>query len=964
MSSSAALDINFLANVSPAYLTELYTQYRQNPAQVPASWANLFDTLGDDVQSLLASQAGALWTPPLPPSIVALQAANTDAPPSTLPAKPAAAAAPAAPAANAGDIKQAVQDASRVAALIRAYRARGHLAAKLDPLGLQVRDNHPELAPEYYGFAAADYGRALKVSNVFGRDEITLTDLVAQLQKLYSGAIGIEFTHLQDPVQKTWVQERIESGSLNATLPTDVRRNIFSEMVRAEGIEQFLQKKYTGTKRFGLEGGETTIPAIEAVLHRGAAAGVQDVVIGMAHRGRLNVLTNVLQKPFVALFSEFQGTPANPDDVLGSGDVKYHLGASADRVLDGHKIHVSLTANPSHLEAVDPVVVGKIRAKQDLRHDQKRAQSMGILLHGDAAIAGQGLVAEVFLLSKLKGYETGGTIHIVTNNQIGFTTTPDYGRSSPYPTDVAKMVQAPILHVNGDDPEAVVRAAYMALDYRMQFGTDVVLDIICYRRYGHNESDEPAFTQPLMYDKIKVQPTTTTLYEQQLNAEGVLSAAETVQIKTDFENLLETAFAAAPSYKPNKADMLDGAWQGMTQAQGADARRGETAVPIKTLQDVGTKLCTVPATFNINSKIARQLDSRRDALKAKGEMDWAAAEHLAFGTLLTEGFAVRFTGQDVQRGTFSHRHAVLTDQKTGEAYVPHKHLSDKQGLMEIYNSPLSEYAVLGYEYGYSLADPNALVLWEAQFGDFVNGAQIMIDQFIASAETKWLRMSGLVMLLPHGSEGQGPEHSSARPERFLQMCAEDNMQVVNCTTPANYFHALRRQMHRNFRKPLIVMSPKSLLRHKMCVSPLAEFSGDWTFRRVIGDDVVASAKTRRVVLCSGKVYYDLLQTRTEQNIKDVALVRVEQLYPFPADAIVRELKKYPKADVVWCQEEPENQGAWQFVDRRLEACMIDAKCSVARPAYAGRVAAAAPATGSLKRHNAEQAALIAQALGK
>ncbi|HEY1095824.1 MAG TPA: 2-oxoglutarate dehydrogenase E1 component, partial [Alphaproteobacteria bacterium] len=661
----------------------------------------------------------------------------------------------------------------------------------------------------------------------------------------------------------------------------------------------------------------------------------------------------------------FQGMPATPDSVQGSGDVKYHMGASADRQISGQNVHLSLSPNPSHLEAVNPIVAGRVRAKQAQKKDTARQQVMGILIHGDAAFPGQGVVAETLLLSGLDGYETGGTIHIIINNQIGFTTTPEYGRFTSYPTEIAKSIQAPILHVNGDDPEAVARASRLCVDYRLQFGADIILDIVCYRRHGHNESDEPAFTQPVMYQAIRDKATTLTVYTETLTKDGI-AADELAQIKATFESRLEEAFAIASEYKPAKADMLDGAWQGLQLASGVE-RRGETGVDKDTLKKITTAMTTVPSDFALNSKIARQFEAKQQAVASGHDIDWATAEALAFGTLLNDGFGVRMTGQDVGRGTFSQRHAVLADQNTNVRYIPLQHISDEQGMFEIYESPLSEYAVMGFEYGYSLADPKSLVLWEAQFGDFVNGAQIMIDQFIASAETKWLRMSGLTLLLPHGYEGQGPEHSSARLERFLQLCAEDNIQVANCTTPANYFHILRRQMHRNFRKPLVIMTPKSLLRHKGCVSDLSELTTEKTFRRVIKDatkDLADGKKVRRVVLTTGKVYYDLLQARDERGIKDIALVRVEQLYPFPGDALKRELSKYPNADIVWCQEEPNNQGAWFFMDRRIEQVLVEMKHKTSRPRYVGRPEAASPATGSLKRHGVEQAKFIDEALAK
>jgi 2-oxoglutarate dehydrogenase E1 component len=690
---------------------------------------------------------------------------------------------------------------------------------------------------------------------------------------------------------------------------------------------------------------------------------MEELVLGMPHRGRLNVLTNVMGKPFAALFSEFQGNPANPADVQGSGDVKYHLGTSTDRELGGKSVHLSLTANPSHLEAVNPVVLGKVRAKQRQRGDTARDEVVGLLMHGDAAFCGQGLVAESLELSELKGYRTGGTIHFVVNNQIGFTTSPSYARSSPYPSDVGKIIQAPIFHVNGDDPEAVVHVSRIATEFRQRFKKDVIVDIFCYRRHGHNETDEPAFTQPIMYRAIAERPTTRQLYAQRLAAEGLVSEAESEAMIADFTKHLDGQFEAAKSYRPNKADWLEGAWSGLKVASG-DLRRGETAVPLEVLQEVGRSLTTVPEGFDLNRKIARQLEAKRKALESGEGIDWSTGEALAFGTLCGEGTFVRLSGQDSGRGTFSQRHAVLVDQQTEDRYVPLNHVRDGQAAFEVIDSPLSEAAVLGFEYGYSLAEPHALVLWEAQFGDFVNGAQVIIDQFLSSGEAKWLRMSGLVMLLPHGYEGQGPEHSSARLERFLQLCGEDNLQVCNLTTAANYFHALRRQVRRDFRKPLVITTPKSLLRSAEAAAKLSELGPGTFFRRTIDetDPLVEDQKVMRVVLCSGKVYYDLRQARRERKIRDVAIVRVEQLYPFPAKALADSIGRYKYAEIVWCQEEPQNMGAWNFVDRRIEQVLAGLDGKTKRARYVGRPEAASTATGLLKRHNAEQAKLVDEAL--
>ena len=769
--------------------------------------------------------------------------------------------------------------------------------------------------------------------------------------------------HIQDPAQKAWIQERIEAIGNQTDFTVKGKKAIYERLVDAEEFERYLHKKYTGTKRFGMDGAEAVIPALEQILKRGSQLDLREAVIGMAHRGRLNVLHNVLQKPFRAIISEFLGNPANPENAGGSGDVKYHMGASADRDFDDSGVHLSLAPNPSHLEIVDPVVVGRVRAKQQQRGDHDRTQVLGILLHGDAAFAGQGVVAETFAFSALRGYRTGGTIHIIINNQIGFTTSPSFSRSSPYPTDVAKMVMAPIFHVNGDDPEAVVHVARIATEFRQAFGTDAVIDMFCYRRFGHNEGDEPAFTQPLMYNAIGAHLSTRDLYAQRLVDEGIYDQEAAQQVVADRIAYLDAEFDAGTNYLPNKADWLEGSWSGMVAAHGED-RRGETAVELDKLRQIGASMTTPPDGMTLNSKLLRIIKARGDMIAKGSGIDWSTAEHLAFGSILMEGNPVRLSGQDSCRGTFSQRHAVFVDQANEERYTPLNHLSEDQADFEVIDSPLSEASVMGFEYGFSQVEPNALVMWEAQFGDFANGAQVVVDQFISSGEAKWLRMNALVLLLPHGYEGQGPEHSSARLERYLQLCAEDNMQVVNCTTPANYFHALRRQLRRNFRKPLIVMTPKSLLRHKACVSDLADMGPGTTFHRLLDerDTQVRHGKVKRIVLCSGKVYYDLAAARDAAKAWDIEILRVEQLYPFPTKAVKEILSKTPKASVVWCQEEPKNMGGWTFVRDYIEDIMAETGMQQQRLVYAGRDAAASPATGTLSRHNREQNDLVAAAL--
>ena len=943
-----------------AFIADLYAKWVADPGSVDPSFGELFASLNDEARAVLTDAMGASWAP-RHYDVGDGESVARVAPPS---------------GASAADIRKTAEDSLRALMMIRAYRVRGHLEARLDPLGLQVPKPHPELDPASYGFSDADYDRPIFIDYVLGRETATIREIVAILRESYCGPIGVEFMHIQDPDQKSWIQRRIEGAPWHDGLAPEARIQVLRELTEAEGFETFCQKKYVGTKRFGLEGGEVTIPALHTLIATAAKAGADEIVIGMPHRGRLNTLVNVVKKPFTAVFSEFGGNGANPDDVQGSGDVKYHLGTSTDLDIEGRRVHLSLQPNPSHLEAVDPVVVGKVRARQDMAGDTaRRCSVMGILVHGDAAFAGQGLVYETLAMSQLIGYRTGGTVHVVVNNQIGFTTVPAHAYSGLYCTDVAKSVQAPILHVNGDDPEAVVYCARLAAEFRMEFAADIVIDIVCYRRHGHNETDEPAFTQPLMYKAIRAQKTTRALYAERLARDGVITEQDTAAMAEAFAAELEQAQEAAQSFKPNKADWLEGHWSGLKQGDEREEwAEGATAVDRKTLTTIGHALAHVPDGFDVNPKIARQLDAKREMIESGNGIDWATGEALAFGSLLLEGHRIRLSGEDCQRGTFSQRHAVLIDQTTQHEYVPLNNIvptpepgkkpAPGQAKIEIYNSLLSEAGVLGFEYGYSVADPHTLVLWEAQFGDFANGAQVIIDQFLAPGEMKWLRMSGLVLLLPHGYEGQGPEHSSARLERYLQLCAERNMAVCNLTTPANYFHALRRQLKRNFRKPLVLMTPKSLLRHKLAVSTLAEMSEGSVFQTVIGEvDAIAKPdKVRRVVLCSGKVYYDLLAARRERGIEDVAILRLEQLYPFPKLTLPKLLAPYRNAEIVWCQEEPMNMGAWCFVDRRIECVLDEIKVKAKRPRYVGREEAASPATGLAKVHAAQQAALVDKAL--
>jgi len=947
---------SFLTGANAPFIAELYGRYLENPSSVDPSWGSFFAGLGDEADAVLGELRGASWAPSGSRVIGAEEDGEGDG---------TTAALAAAVAAPDGDVRRATLDSIRALMLIRTYRVRGHLIANFDPLGLEGKKHHPELDPEFWGFTEADMDRPIFINNVLGLDIATMREIVQVLRETYCGSIGIEFMHIQHPDEKAWIQQRIESIRNQTQFTLNGKRAILERLIEAEEFERFLHVKYTGTKRFGLDGGEATIPALEQILKRSAQLGVKEVVIGMPHRGRLNVLANIMRKPYVAILSEFQGNPANPGDVQGSGDVKYHLGTSSDRNFDGNTIHLSLAANPSHLEAVNPVVLGKVRAKQNQRDDGEHKQVMGLLMHGDAAFAGQGLVAESLDLSELRGYRTGGTIHFIVNNQIGFTTSPRFSRSSPYPSDVAKMIQAPIFHVNGDDPEAVVHVARIAAEFRQEFGRDVIIDMFCYRRFGHNEADEPAFTQPIMYRTIAKHPTTREIYSARLVAEGALSAEEPDAMIAAFKGELDSQFEAAPNYKPNQADWLEGKWAGLRTLAGEEEMRDDdTSVSVELLRLVGRALAQPPEGYAINRKIVRQLEAKQRMIEDGTGIDWATAEALAFGTLLAEGAPVRLSGQDSGRGTFSHRHAVLVDQEDERRYIPLNNVSDVQAPFEVIDSPLSEASVLGFEYGYSLAEPDALVLWEAQFGDFANGAQVIIDQFITSGESKWLRLSGLVMLLPHGMEGQGPEHSSARLERYLLTCAEDNIQVANVTTPANYFHLLRRQVRRNFRKPLVVMAPKSLLRHRRVVSDLADMGPGSRFHRVLPEteNLVPAKKVRRIVFCSGKVYYDLLQGREDRGVDDVALVRVEQFYPWPRDGVRNEIKRYPNAEVVWCQEEAANMGGWIFVLPRFVNILEELGREMVVPTYVGRKAAASPATGLFKTHVAEQERIVDRAL--
>ncbi len=934
---------SFLNSANAPYVAELYFKYTQSPNSIDESWKSFFSSLNEDELSVLSDFGGPKWKKRETNVIddisfdkVVRSSASVDF----------------------ASFKTSTLDSIRALRLIRAYRVNGHLIANLDPLNLHEKNYHPELDYKSYGFTDNDLDREIFVDGSLGLETATLAEIIKILNKTYSSSIGVEFLHIQSVEQKQWVQERIEEVHNKTNFTTQGKKAIYQRLVESELFEQYLDKKFLGTKRYGVEGGESMIPGIEQIVKQSCLADVQDIYFGTAHRGRLTLLATVLGMPYRGILSKFQGSLNDPNEVLGSGDVKYHLGVSSDREFDGKKIHLSLTPNPSHLEAVDPVVAGKVRARQTLLEDKMTNKVFGLLIHGDAAMAGQGIVAETFAMSQLRGFRTGGTIHFVINNQIGFTTTPHYGRSAPYCTEIAKMVQAPIFHVNGDDPEAVVHVCRLAAEYRNLFKEDVVVDMFCYRRSGHNEADEPMFTQPLMYKKIKKHATTLNIYKDQLIREEVLTEDEAKLRISDFKKFLDSEFELSKSYKPNKADWLDGTWTGFKTAS-FDARRGKTSSNEEDIKLIAKEIHSIPENFTPHKRIKKIYNDRYQSIVNEQNIDWATAEALAFASLLADGYGVRLSGQDVGRGTFSHRHAVLYDQENEERFVPLRHFREKQGLFEIVDSFLSEFGVLGFEYGYSQADPKTLVIWEAQFGDFSNGAQTIIDQFITTGERKWLRMSGLTLLLPHGHEGQGPEHTSSRLERFLQMCAEDNIQVANPTSPANYFHILRRQMLRDFRKPLILMTPKSTLRHKNNTSSLDQFVNGSTFHRVLSDPIAKEFKNKidRIILCSGKIYFELQDRINELDIKNIHIVRIEQLYPFPYETLEEELQEFKNCEIIWCQEEPKNMGAWQFVEQRIQRALI--KIGIEKKLYfIGRRAAASPATGAFDRHLQNQKNII------
>ncbi len=959
---------NFVNGMNETFLLDLYNQYLNSPSNVSEDWQEFFSGIDEAPEIFDRDVQGASWAPRL--SSVIGTHENTSISDGFFSAEELRKTNGKQEfdaerffekfSNNTGAVNnEGVINSIRAVRMIRAYRLHGHLAANLDPLGINQRRGHPELDYQYYGFTDADLGKQIYLNFLMGIESITLQDLIIFCKRIYCGSLGVEYMHIQNPEEVSWFQERLETSHEIYDFTDKGKIAILERLTESEGFEKFLDRKYPGTKRFGLDGGETTIPLLEQIIKRSAMYDVATVAIGMSHRGRLNVLAHIMHKPYRALLSEFQGHSATPDGIEGSGDVKYHLGTSADRDFDGTNVHLSLASNPSHLEAVNTVVLGKVRAYQKIAKDRRHV--LGILIHGDAAFAGQGIVSETLIASQLQGYRTHGTIHVIVNNQIGFTTVPVMARSSSYCSDVAKSIGAPILHVNGDDPEASMVAARFAVAYRQQFGKDVVIDLWCYRRHGHSEIEEPMFTQPNMYRQIAKQVGTRELYSQKLIVDKIMTQEQVDNMQQELHDKLETAFKEANSYKPNKADWLEGEWHGMKG--GADSVIPTTGVPDAFIKQIGDALSHVPKNFKIHNKLTRFVDARSKMFETGEGIDWATGEALAFGSLLCESTPVRLSGEDCQRGTFSHRHSVLIDQESEEPYLQLNNIRFGQAQIEVLNSPLSEYGVLGYEYGYSMTAPHSLTLWEAQFGDFANGAQVIFDQFISSSESKWLRLSALVVLLPHGYDGQGPEHSSARLERYLQLCAEDNMRVCNITTPANYFHALRLQMHSSIRKPLLIMAPKALLRHKKCVSPIVAFKGDSQFMNLLADDREKSLKDsniKRVVLCSGKIYYELLEALEANKNDNVYLLRVERLHPYPDADVVKYLKRFKDAEIVWCQEESENMGAWHYMDRKLENSMKQAGMKAQRPVYIGRPASASPATGVAAKHVVEQKMIATQ----
>ena len=960
---------SFLYGGNADYIEALHAAYEDDPASVDPEWQDFFASLKDDAGDVRKNARGASWKRPSWPlqangELISALDGNWGLIEKVIEKKVKEKAVVNGTVLSDTDVHQATRDSVHAIMMIRAFRMRGHLHANLDPLGINTLDDYHELSPDNYGFTEADFDRPIFLDNVLGLEFGTVRQMLEILTRTYCSTLGVEFMHISDPEEKGWIQERIEGADKEISFTAAGKKAILQKLVEAEGFEQFIDVKYKGTKRFGLDGGEALIPALEQIVKRGGQLGMEDIVLGMAHRGRLNVLSQVMAKPHRAIFHEFKGGSASPDDVEGSGDVKYHLGASSDREFDGNKVHLSLTANPSHLEIVDPVVMGKARAKQDqlfgrargeIVPQEDRAKVLPLLLHGDAAFAGQGVIAEMLGLSGLRGHRVAGSLHFIINNQIGFTTAPEFARSSVYATDVARMIQAPIFHVNGDDPEAVVRVGRLAYEYRQAFRKDVVIDLVCYRRRGHNETDNPSFTQPLMYDLIDAKRSVRKLYTEALIGRGDITVEEAEQALRDYQERLEQAFTE--TREAAKKPLEPGAVVKPAIDEVVPWSHDETSTGIseETVKRVVDTQLNLPEGFSVHPRLAPILQ-RRGQMVADDIIDWAMGETLAFGSLLLDGHPVRLVGQDSRRGTFGQRHAVLVDRITGADHTPLKVFNEGTTKFYVYDSLLSEFAAMGFEYGYSVVRPDALVAWEAQFGDFANGAQSIIDEFISAGEQKWGQRSSVVLLLPHGYEGQGPDHSSARIERFLQLCAHDNMTVAQPSTPANYFHLLRWQMLSRRHKPLIVFTPKSLLRHKAAASPVADFTSG-SFRPVLGDVKADASAVRKIVLCSGRVYYDIAGRRDKQGLTDVAVVRLERLFPFPIEELRAELDRYsPDAELVWVQDEPINMGPWPYLALKLTEApdLLGGR----RPRRASRPANSSPAVGSHNAHEAELDELV------
>ena len=929
---------DYLYGNNGVFIEELYNLYLKNPDAVDQSWRHFFQQLDENKEDIVNSLTAPVWFQRKNRIIGYESLKKTEDTKSfTKPVQE----------------YQKLELQSAIANIIDAYRTYGHLYVQLDPLKLQTPDYNKALDYKSYGITEKNFDTLL---NAFGEKQIKVRDLIALLVNVYSSRVGAEFSHLDNTEERSWISARLENDAGVISFSNDQKKQMLNSLMEADTFENYLHTKFPGAKRFSIEGGESTIISIEKVITKSIEFGIREIIIGMAHRGRLNILTKIMRKPYHAMLAEFKGGITFPDELDLPGDVKYHMGSSADVKVDEKNLHLSLTPNPSHLEVVNSVVLGRVRAKQDLSCDKKRNSILSLLIHGDAAYAGQGSVMESLGLSYLEPYNIGGTLHIVINNQIGFTANPKESRSSRYCTDVAKMINAPVFHVNGDDPEAVAYVTRIAMEYKNKFKKDVFVDIVCYRKYGHNEGDEPFFTQPIMYSKIKSHPSVAEIYKNKLLQEGIIKEEDYLKAHTIFKEHLDEEFKISETYKPNKADWLEGTWEGFTANLKSTDTSLKTGVRLDKLKELGKSLYTIPADFNAHSKIKRLFDTRKKMIESGSNLDWGTGETLAYATLLNEGIKIRMTGEDAERGTFSHRHAVIVDQKNENQYIALNHIKNQQNtFIEIHNSNLSEFGVLAFEYGYSYTSPKSLVIWEAQFGDFANGAQVIIDQYIASGEMKWLRMSGLVMLLPHGYEGQGPEHSSGRLERFLQLCARNNIVVANCTTPASLFHILRRQMHRSFRKPLVIMTPKSLLRHKLAVSNLKEMAVNTSFKPVIGEveNLTNNNNVKKVILCTGKVFYDLYEKRKELNIKDIVIIRLEQIYPVAKEAIKDQIELYPNAEVIWCQEEHKNMGAYTFIAPIIQDLLEKIGRGDQKLKYVGRAASATPAAGYMKLHMKE-----------